>query len=182
MSLGIQHKYIQASTADTVGGTVIGTTETSFVKRASIEANSLARGDFFLGFYTVLATATNATDTLTTKVYVGPASAPETGIVVCDQTAIDVANGQVIGGIFAFSIDALGTVSVLSLSAVGLSFTTALAAISKTLAVSAATDAQVSSLVDLCVGVSAKWSASSAGNSCYLSALHTVKFPGLSSQ
>lgn len=182
MSRGIQHKHAICATTDTVGGTTIGTTETAFTKVCAIEANSSNTGDFYIGFYTVKATATNSSDTLTTKVYVGPASSPKTGIVVCDQTAIDVADNAVIGGIFAFCIDALGTVSVMSLSAVGLSFASAATAISKTLAVTAAVDAQVSSLVANVVGVTATWSASSAGNSCYLSSLHVAKFPGLPSQ
>lgn len=182
MSRGIGHKHIIAATTDTVGGTTIGTTETAFQKMCAIEANSSLAGDFYLGFYTVKATATNSSDTLTTKVYVGPTATLKTGIVVCDQTAIDVADNAVIGGIFAFSVDTLGTVSVMALSAVGLSFASAATAVSKTIAITAATDAQVSSLVALSVGVTATWSASSAGNSCYLSALHVAKFPGLPSQ
>lgn len=182
MSRGIQHKHILAATTDTVGGTTIGTTETAFTKVCAIEANSSNTGDLYIGFYTVKATSTNSTNTLTTKVYVGPASSPKTGIVICDQTAIDVADGDVIGGMFAFAIDTLGTVSVMALSAVGLSFATAATAISKTLAITSATDAQVSSLVANVVGVTATWSASSASNSCYLSALHVAKFPGLPSQ
>lgn len=182
MSRGVGHKHIVASTSDTVGGTTIGTTETAFARACSIEASSSLKGDFYIGFYTVKATATNSSDTLTTKVYVGPSSSVKTGILICDQTAIDVADNAVIGGIFAFSVDTLGTVSVMALSAVGLSFASAVTAVSKTLAVTAATDAQVSSLADLAVGVTAMWSASSAGNSCYLSALHVAKFPGLPSQ
>lgn len=182
MSRGIQHKHIIAATTDTVGGTTIGTTETAFAKTCLVEASSLNKGDWFIGFYAVKATATNTTNTLSTKVYVGPTSSPKTGILVCDQTAIDVADNDVIGGYFLFSIDSLGAASVLSVSALGVSFANALTAISKTLAVTAATDAQVSSLADLCVAVTATWSASSAANSCYLSALHVAKFPGLPSQ
>lgn len=182
MSRGVQHKHILAATTDTVGGTTIGTTETAFAKTCAIEASSSNTGDWYIGFYTVKATATNSTNTLTTKVYVGPTSSPKTGILICDQTAIDVADGDVIGGYFLFSVDALGTVSVMSISALGVSFANAATAVSKTLAVTAATDAQVSSLVDLCVAVTATWSASSAGNSCYLSSLHVAKFPGLPSQ
>lgn len=182
MSRGLQHKHILAATSDTVGGTTIGTTETAFAKTCLVEASSLNKGDWFIGFYAVKATATNSTDTLTTKVYIGPTSSPKTGILVCDQTAIDVADDAVIGGYFLFSVDALGTVSVMAISALGVSFANAVTAVSKTLAITAATDAQVSSLVDLAVAVTAAWSASSAGNSCYLAALHVAKFPGLPSQ
>lgn len=176
MSLGIQHKHIVASATDTVTNT---TTETAFSKTLSFPAQSLRAGDLISGFACVKATSTNSTDTLTVKVYVGPSSDPKTGILVCDQTAIDVANDDVIGCKFDVCVDAIGAGSTFKVSAVGLSFKNGATAVSKTLAIAGATDAQASSFADLVVAVTATWSVASASDIARLDALHAIVHPGL---
>lgn len=178
MSLGIQHKYIVASATDTVTNT---TTETAFAKTVSLPAQSLRAGDFIQGFGCVKATSTNSTDTLTVKVYVGPSADPKTGILVCDQTAIDVADGDVIGFDFKLCVDAIGAGSTFKVSGVGLSWKHGATAVSKTLAIAGATDAQASSFADLVVAVTATWSAASASDIARLDALHAAAFPALPS-
>lgn len=176
MSLGIQHKYIVASATDTVTNS---TTETAFVKTLSFPAQSLRVGDLISGFAAVKATSTNSTDTLTCKVYIGPAADPKTGILVCDQTAIDVADGDVIGLEFKLCVDAIGAGSTFKVSGCGLSYKHGATAVSKTLAIAGAVDAQASSFGDLVVAVTATWSAASASDIARLDALHAVVHPGL---
>lgn len=179
MSLGIQHKHIVASATDTVTNT---TTETAFAQQVSLPKESLRVGDWFHGFAAVKATSTNSTDTLTCKVYVGPESDPKTGLLICDQTAIDVANDDVIMLQFDFSVDAIGAGSTFEISGGGISYKQAATAVSKTQAFGSATDAQASSYEDLVIAVTATWSAQSASDVARLESFHVVKFPGLPSK
>lgn len=176
MSLGIQHKHIVASATDTVTNT---TTETAFSKTISFPAQSLRVGDLVQGFACVKATSTNSTDTLTCKVYIGPASDPKTGILVCDQTAIDVADNDVIKLDFNFCVDAIGAGSTFEVSGGGISYKQAATGVSKTQALGSAVDAQADSFANLVVAVTATWSAASASDIARLDALHAVVFPGL---
>ena len=179
MSLGVQHKHITASATDTVTNT---TSETAFVKVLDIPKESLRVGDWFRGFACVKAISTNSTDNLTCKVYLGPEGSPETGILLADQTAIDVANDDVIKLDFDFCVDAIGAGSTFEVSGGGLSYKQAATAVSKTQALGSATDAQASSFGDLVIAVTATWSVQSTSNIARLDALHAVKFPGLPSK
>ena len=176
MALGIQHKHIVASATDTVTNT---TSETHFSKKIVIPKESFRFGDFVQGFAAVKATSTNSTDTLTVKVYLGPNSDPKTGIVIAENTALDVANGDVIKLDFNFCVDAIGAGSTFEVSGGGISYKQAATAVSKTQALGSAVDAQADSFADLAIAVTATWSVASADNIARLDALHTVLFPGL---
>jgi hypothetical protein len=174
MSLGIKHNYITRSASDTVTDT---TTETAFSKTVSVYKESLRVGDFFQGSACVTAPTTNSTDTLTLKVYLGPTSDPKTGILVCDQTAIDVANDAVIKLDFSVSCDAIGAGSTAKFSGGGVSYANAATAVSKTRAFALGTDAQVSTYEDLVFAVCATWSAQSASDIARLDSFHVIKHP-----
>jgi len=170
------HKHIVASATDTVTNT---TSETAFSKTITLPAQSLRAGDLARGFACVKATSTNSTDTLTCKVYLGPASDPTTGFLLCDQTAIDVANSDVVMLDFKFCVDAIGAGSTFKISGGGISYKQGATAVSKTQAFSAAVDAQASSYADLVLAVTATWSAASTSDIARLDALHLEIEPGL---
>lgn len=170
------HKHIIASATDTVTNT---TAETAFVKTLSFPKESFRAGDWVKGFACVKATSTNSTDTLTCKVYLGPASDPTTGFLLCDQTAIDVANSDVVKLDFEFCVDAIGAGSTFKLSGGGVSYKQGATSVSKTQAFSAAVDAQASSFADLVIAVTATWSAASASDIARLDALHSYTEPGI---
>ena len=174
MSLPIKHLYATRSATDTVTNT---TTETAFTKVVTIPAESLRVGDSFRGFAAVTAPTTNSTDTLTLKVYLGPTADPKTGLLLCDQTAIDVANDAVIALDFAFSVDAIGAGSTAAFSGCGLSYANAATAVSKTRAFALATDAQVTTYAELVLAVCATWSAQSSSDIARLDSFHVIKNP-----
>lgn len=176
MSLGIQHRHIVASATDTVTNT---TTETAFSKTISFPAQSLRVGDLIKGFACVKATSTNSTDTLACKVYLGPSSDPKTGILLVDNTALDVANDDVIKLEFEACVDAIGAGSTFEVSGGGISYKQGATAVSKTQALGSAVDAQASSFGDLVIAVTATWSAASTSDIARLDALHAIVFPGL---
>lgn len=190
MSLAIQHRHATLPVAYVVGGTTDSTTETVFHSTGGttnsggyllVEANTLRVGDLFQCFAVVDCPSTNSTDTLTLKGYFGPESAPKTGILVVDQTAIDVANDDEIAIQFWVAVEAIGAGSTARFSSGGLTFADGVTAISKTTARSQ-TDAQVDTAAQNVFALTAAWSVSSASNSARLRAFHYIKYPALPSQ
>lgn len=189
MSLGVKHRHAPLATAHTVGGTTHGTTETVFQTSAGVTSTgyilepggSIRKGDFWQGFVMVDTPATNSTDTVLLRVYLGPTSDPTTGILVASQTAINVSNDDEIAIHYSVACEEIGAGSTARFSAAGVSWADGATAPSLTNA-KTATDAQVSTLTDLCFGVTATWSVSSSGNSARLRAHHNLKYPALPSQ
>jgi len=191
MSAGIKHYHAGLASAYTVGGTTDSTNETVFHLSTSastftdgwieLPAYSLKKGDLFHCFAVVDCPSTNSTDTLTLKGYIGPESGPTTGILVVDQTAIDMANDGEIALAFWLSIDEVGAGSTCRVSAGGLTWADAITAVSKTNAKST-TDAQVSTLADNVIALTGTWSVSHADNSARLRSFHAVKYPGQTSK
>lgn len=189
MSRGIQHLYASLPVTYEVGGTADSTDETVFHATGadttwsggyiSLPAGTCKAGDYFDGTILIEPTAENSTDTLDLAVYWGPVSNPLTGIKIADYAALDAA--LTAKGIkYWVSFEAGGTVSVARISGLGLSWNTAATAMSQTIA-NTGTDAQCSTLVDMCFAVSATWSVSSAGNMARLRSHHCIKFPALPS-
>jgi hypothetical protein len=179
MSIGVKRLRAPYSATDTVTNT---TSETAHTGVLSLPAESVRKGLRIDGNAQVIAPTTNSSDTLTTKVYLGPASAPETGILLSDQTAIDVANDAVINHEFWCVIDATGTVSVATVSGGGLSYTNAATSVSKTRAFVRSTDAQVSTFTDLVIAVTSTWSAQSTSDIARLATLDATLTPALPSE
>jgi len=93
----MQHFHTTYSSSDRVTAT---SSETAFSRTVSLEALTIGKGDFYIGSVAVEAVGTNSTDTLTVKVYLGPASDPTTGILLASNTAVDVADGDNVGLFF----------------------------------------------------------------------------------
>jgi hypothetical protein len=179
MSIGVKRLRALYNALDTVTNT---TTETAHTGVVTLPAESVRKGLRIEGKAQVIAPTTNSTDTLTTKVYLGPASAPLTGILISDQTAIDVANNDVITHEFWCVVDATGTVSVATFSGGGVSYANGVTAVSKTRGFVRATDAQVSTFEDLVIAVSSTWSQVSTNDIARLATLDVTLTPALPSE
>lgn len=179
MSIGAKTLYIVPSATDTVTNT---TAETPFAKTIPIPAETLRKGDRFTdGRATVSMPSTNSTDTFAFAVYLGPASAPQTGILLCDSTAYDAADNDVMTLEFDLEVDAVGGVSVAAFTGSGKSYRNGQTAVSKTRSYAKLTDAQVSSFADLVVAVTCTQSAQSTSNVARLDRLSFTKIPALPS-
>lgn len=137
-------------------------TETLFDAQYSIPANTLKAGTLVRIRYQGIATATNSTDTLAVKLYIGGLS----GTALISHAATDVANNDVFSGEMSLICrDAgatghiVGAGSYKSVPAAAGTATYKDAVLAST--VIDTTAAQV-------VGVSATWSVANAGNSCRL--------------
>lgn len=190
MSLAIQHLHATLPVAYEVGGTADGTDETVFHATGDdtttdggylpIKKHSVRKGDFFDGCALIDVTAENSTDTLDLAVYLGPVSAPLTGIKIADYAALDAATTAK-GIWYRVAVEATGAGSTARFSATSMSFNTALTVLSATTA-STGVDAQVSTAEDLCIAVAAKWSVSDAGNMARLRSHNCIKYPALPSR
>jgi len=176
MSLPIQHLYPTLTVADTVGGTTVGTTETQFLAELPVVKGSVQVGDYWDCTAWVDCPATNSSDTLTLKAYIGPTTAIKTGLLICDMTAIDVANNASIMLRFQIACVAAGVGSTATFAGGGTSFADAVTGVSKTRAVAIGTDAQLSTVANMAIGICATWSVSSAGNSARLRCFHGIKY------
>jgi hypothetical protein len=141
------------------------TTETLFDKNFSIPAGYLSAGDRLRIRYQGIATATNSTDTLVVKLYVGGL----TGTALLASTATDVANNNIFTGEFDLVVrtaGASGTMAGVGSQAIVPAATNVAVPVFGILASTAidTTAAQV-------VGVGATWSVANAGDSCRLDIL-----------
>lgn len=169
----MQHFHTTYSATDRVTAT---SSETAFARTLSLEALTAGKGDFYFGSVAVEAVGTNSTDTLTVKVYLGPASDPTTGILLASNTAVDVADGDNVGAIFTISADLIGAGGTARFSGVGA------AGLTSKVTAFGGVDAQVATTSKLVVAVTATWSSNNAGNNANLDHIHLVKFPRNPSQ
>jgi hypothetical protein len=155
----------------TAAGTALtnSTTET-LLGSYSIPANALKAGDVLRVKFQGIATATNSTDTLLVKLYIGGLS----GTVLLAGTATDVANNNVFAGEFTLVVRTAGA----SGTVVGYGTHTEVPAASGT-AVHDVTEILASTAIDTTaaqvVGVGATWSVANAGNSCRLDILNVER-------
>lgn len=175
MSLPIKHYAITPLITDTHTNT---TTEAAFTRYVTIPANTLRVGDRIEAFATVKATSTNGADTLRIYLMLGIASTvtkdSTTGVVLATNTALDVANNDVIGAFAVGQVLELGAASTARIASLGFGALTHLAA-----ATSGVLATYLATNVDLAVYVVADWSAASASNICHLSALDVVIHPAI---
>lgn len=150
--------------ANTAASTAITNTatETAFSLVPSIPANSLHAGSVIRVRYQGIATATNGTDTLTIKLYLGTTS----GTALIAEAATDVANNDVFTGEYELIVRTIGA----SGTVVGVGTYKSIPAAEGTMTVK--DDILASTTLDTTAAVtftaSAKWSAASASNSCRL--------------
>lgn len=132
------------------------TTETSFAKILTIPANKLQVGSVIEYFCQGIATATNSTDTLTVKIYIG-------GVEVASTGAVDVADNDIWvmqGKAIIRTVGSSGTMVGADLHILDAAGTAAVSGYKA----SAAIDTTAAVEVD----VKGTWSVASASNSCRL--------------
>lgn len=174
MSLNIVHKRISPSLTDTVTNTDAAT---AHAKVITIPAQTLRVGDKVVGSARVQNTSTNGSNTFLHQVYLGPASAPATGLLLAESTALDGTNGDVCTLDYNFEVTAIGAGSTASFSGGGLAYYNAGTTPSKSRSYSRATDAQVSTFADLVIAVVTTQSAASTSNISRLDQLDAIIFP-----
>lgn len=155
---GLVYRSVAASTAYTTSST-----ETLFDKYYTVPANSLRAGDVLIVKAQVIATATNSTDTLTLKLYIGGLA----GTAICSSGAVDVANGDIgliVANITIRTIGASGTFVANGTTSLGVPGTVTPKAF---LLGSTAIDTTTSKVI----GVSGTFSTTNAGNSARLDSL-----------
>lgn len=139
------------------------TTEALFDKQYSIPANTLVAGSIIKVRYQGIATATNSTDTLTIKLYIGGLA----GTAILTGTATDVANNAIFAGEALIQIRTAGASGTL----VAVGTHTDVPAASGT-ATHGICEITASTAIDTTaaqvVGVGADWSVADAGNSARL--------------
>ena len=155
----LKYSAVAASTA--VTNTVAAT---PFDKSATVPANTLKAGDVLRVRAQVIATATNATDTLLLAVTLG-------GTTIIATAAVDVANNDIgyLDVLIAIrTVGAAGTVVAAGTQALGTpgTVTAKPANLASTV---------VNTTVDLVLAVVATWSVANAGNSCRLDLLTVEK-------
>lgn len=138
------------------------TTETLFDQYCTIPAKHLQPGQLIRIRYQGIATATNSTDTLAIKLYIGGL----TGTVLFSHAATDVANDNVFQGEYELIIRTIGASGTMVGVGTGKSVPAAegTMTIKDDILASTAIDTTTSKVI----GVSATWSVANAGNSCRL--------------
>lgn len=138
------------------------TTETLFDTSYTLPANVLKAGSLLRIRYQGIATATNSTDTLAAKLYIGGTA----GTLLQTCGATDVANNNIFAGEFYLSVRTIGA----SGTFVGWGNYTATLAASgtATMVVGIKASTAIDTTASQVIGVSATWSAASASDSCRL--------------
>lgn len=138
------------------------TTETLFDNYITIPPNSLGVGSLILLRWQGIATATNSTDTLAIKAYIGGLS----GTLLFTHAATDVANDNVFQGEYELIIRTIGASGTMVGCGWGKSVPAAegTATFKDDILASTAIDTTVAQVI----GCSATWSVANAGNSCRL--------------
>lgn len=143
--------------------------ETAFSLAYSVPANSLVPGEVIDIFWQGIATATNGTDTLAIKVYIGGTS----GTLLFTHAATDVADNNVFSGWYKLIVRTVGA----SGTVVGFGHGKSVPAAEGTM--TAKDDILASTAIDTTaaqsITVSATWSNASSSNSCRLDVLHVVR-------
>jgi hypothetical protein len=153
--------------ANTAASTAVTATasETLFDTFFTIPANSLRAGSVIQIHYQGIATLTNGTDTLQTKLYLGGL----TGTALQTGTATDVANNNIFAGDAFLVIRTIGASGTFVASG---SFTAVPAASGTATRVEVITGSTaLDTTAAIVIGVSATWSTNNAGNSCRLDEL-----------
>lgn len=148
---------------NTAASTAISATssETAFDTSYTIPANSLRAGSVIKVRYQGIATATNSTDTLTIKLYIGGIA----GTAVLTGTATDVANNNIFAGEAMIVIRTIGSSG--TLVAVGTHTDVPAASGTATHGICEITaSTAINTTTSKAVVASATWSSTNAGNSC----------------
>lgn len=145
----------------TTAGTALTASSTETVlTSATLKAYSLQPGKVYRVHAAVLATATNATDTLTVRIRVGPTTL--TGTAVASTGAVDVANSDVAVADLHMVVRDADSASVVlvsgSASVLGAEGTATMRAAFESLSLDNAADQLIE--------VTGQWSSTSASNSC----------------
>jgi hypothetical protein len=157
---GIVYRMVAAGTAHSNS-----TTET-LLGSYSIPANTLKAGSVIKVRYQGIATATNGTDTLAVKLYIGGL----TGTAILTGTATDVADNNIFAGEATIVIRTAGDSG--TLVAVGTHTDVPAASGTATQGIAEITaSTTIDTTAAQVIGVGADWSAASASNSCRLDIL-----------
>jgi hypothetical protein len=141
------------------------TTETLFSSQFSIPANTLQAGDVLRVFFQGIATATNSTDTLAIKLYIGGLA----GTALLTLAARDVANNDIFQGRAEIVIRTNGASGTFVAAAEGPASPNA-GGTAWTMAAQTGSTA-IDTTAAQVIGVSATWSVANAGDSCRLDIL-----------
>lgn len=144
--------------------------ETLFDQNHIIPKNSLIAGELIKIRFQGIATATNSTDTLTIKAYIGGLL----GTALISMAAQDVANNDVFQGEFELLMRTIGASGTM----VGMGTYKSIPAAAGTMTIKDAILAStaIDTTADQQVGVSATWSTTNAGNSCRLDILRVERW------
>lgn len=135
--------------------------ETAFDKKITVPANTLHSGSVIRVKFQGIATATNSTDTLAIKLYIGGTA----GTALLSLAARDVANSDIFSGWFDLIIRTNGSSGTM----VGMGSATANPNAAGSSMVSAfLASTAIDTTSDKDIVVSATWSVASASNSCRL--------------
>jgi hypothetical protein len=145
------------------------TTETSLGSH-TISANTLQAGSLIQIRYQGIATATNSTDTLAVKLYIGGLS----GTALISHAATDVADNNVFTGEFELAIRTVGASG--TMVGVGTYKSVPAAEGTATYKDDILASTTIDTTADQVVAVSGTWSVASASNSCRLDFLRVIVF------
>lgn len=149
-----QSRYASVAASAAISNT---TTETAFDKSVSVPANYLRAGDIIRVRAQAIATATNSTDTLNLKLYLGT-------VEICATGALDVADngiGYIDADIVIRTIGATGTLVGAGLVSIGVEGTATAKPFKKA-------SATVDTTAANAIAVKATWSVASSSNSVRL--------------
>lgn len=138
------------------------TTETEFDQSHTLAPNLLKAGSLIRIRYQGIATATNSTDTLTVKLYLGG----KTGTALQASAATDVANNNIFGGEFSLVVRTVGATG--TMVGFGTYIKTLAASDTATMVAGSLASTTVDTTVAQKIAVAATWSVANAGNSCRL--------------
>lgn len=151
---GVVYRTVAASTALTASST-----ETA-VDSYTIPANTLKAGTVIKVRFQGIATATNSTDTLTVKLYIGGLA----GTAVLTGTATDATNNDIVTGEATFVIRTVGASGTFVAVASGNIVPAATRVAVPVFQITASTTIDTTATQDIAVGY--KWSSTSGSNSC----------------
>lgn len=151
--------YAQVAASTAVTNTI---TETEFDKSYTLPANILKVGSLIRIRYQGIATATNSTDTLTAKLYVGGKAG--TALQTCGAT--DVANNNIFAGEYYMEVRTIGATG--TFVGWGLYSATLAASGTATMVIGSTASTTIDTTAAQKLVVAATWSVANAGNSCRL--------------
>lgn len=154
-------KKLYASVAASAAVTATAT-ETEFDQSYTLPAGILKVGSLLRIRYQGIATATNGTDTLTAKLYIGG----KAGTALQASSATDVANNNIFAGEFYLSVRTIGASG--TFVGWGSYIKTLAAADTATMVVGIKASAAIDTTVAQKLVAAATWSSTNAGNSCRL--------------